>query len=120
MIYLANLSAIITIGFGLICFAMPRYSLGLIHLQTRPGRPEAVAEGRGTLAGFYLGVGFLCLLMPSAGAYWALALGWLFTGLGRGVSIVLDDGKTRFNFGSIVFEFGLGLAALPIALQMAK
>lgn len=120
MIYLANLSAIITIGFGLICFIMPRYSLGLIHLQTKLERPEAVAEGRGTLAGFYLGVGLLCLFMPSAGAYWALAMGWLFTGLGRGVSILLDDGKTRFNFGSIVFELGLGLAALPMAIQMTE
>lgn len=119
MIYLANLSAIITVGFGLICFFKPRYSLGLIHLQTMPERPEAIAEGRGTLAGFYLGVGLLCLFLPSAGAYWALALGWLFTGLGRGASIVLDDGRTRFNFGSIAFELALGLAVLPAALYAA-
>lgn len=116
MIYLANLSAVITVGFGLICFFMPRYSLGLIHLQTKLDRPEAVAEGRGTLAGFYLGVGLLCLFSPSVGAYWALALGWLFTGFGRGVSILLDEGRTRFNFGSIVFELALGIAVLPAAI----
>lgn len=81
-----------------------------------PDRPEAVAEGRGTLAGFYLGVGLLCLFMPSEGAYWALALGWLFTGFGRGVSILLDEGRTRFNYGSIVFELALGLAVLPAAI----
>lgn len=119
MLYLAGLSAFITVGFGLICLIAPRYSLKLIHLQTSPRRPEAVAEGRGTLAGFYLGVGLLCLLAPSAGAYWALALGWLFTGTGRGVSIVLDDGRTRFNFASMLCEFGLGLAALPAALILS-
>lgn len=118
MIFLANLSAIITVGFGLICLVAPRYSLGLIHLQTTPERPEAVAEGRGTLAGFYLAVGLLCLVAPSSAAYWALALGWLFTGFGRGVSIVLDKGRTKFNFGSILFEFGLGVAALPAALAV--
>ncbi|MEP0519489.1 MAG: DUF4345 family protein [Hyphomicrobiales bacterium] len=116
MILLANLSAIVTVGFGLLCFFKPRYSLGLIHLRTKSERPEAVAEGRGTLAGFYLGVGLLCLFVPSSGAYWALALGWLFTGFGRGVSILLDNGKTRFNFGSIIFEFVLGLAVLPAAI----
>ena len=88
------------------------------HLQTKPERPEAVAEGRGTLAGFYLGVGLLCLMMPSQAAYMALALGWLFTGAGRGISILLDNGRTRFNFGSIVFELALGLAALPAALGL--
>lgn len=118
MIYLATLSAIITVGFGLICLIAPRYSLGLIHLQTKAERPEALAEGRGTLAGFYLGVGLLCLVAPSSAAYWALALGWLFTGFGRGVSIVLDNGRTKFNFGSILFELSLGLAALPAALAV--
>ncbi len=118
MVFLANLSALITVGFGLICLIAPRYSLGLIHLQTKADRPEAVAEGRGTLAGFYLGVGLLCLLVPSSAAYWALALGWLFTGLGRGVSIVMDNGRTRFNFGSILFELCLGLAVLPAALHV--
>tara|TARA_R110000868_G_scaffold49321_2_gene159269 strand:+ start:307 stop:666 length:360 start_codon:yes stop_codon:yes gene_type:complete len=119
MFYLAGLSALITVGFGLTCLIAPRYSLKLIHLQTKPSHPEAVAEGRGTLAGFYLGVGLLCLMAPSAGAYWALALGWLFTGSGRGISMVLDNGRTRFNTGSILFEFGLGVAALPAALVLS-
>lgn len=118
MIYLASLSAVITVGFGLLCLCAPRYSLSLIHLQTREGRHEAVAESRGTIAGFYLGVGLLCLVAPSPVAFWALALGWLFTAFGRGVSILLDNGRTKFNFGSILCELALGLAALPAALAV--
>jgi hypothetical protein len=118
MIYLASLSAVITVGFGVLCLVAPRFSLELIHLRTKEGRPEAVAESRGTIAGFYLGVGLLCLVAPSSVAFWALALGWLFTAFGRGVSILLDNGRTKFNFGSILSELALGLAALPAALAV--
>lgn len=116
MILLAYLSAIITIGFGLLCYFAPAKSLDLIHLQTKPDRPEAVAESRGTIAGFYLGVGLLCIIMPSPTAFLALSLGWGFTAFGRLSSILLDNGRTRFNLFSVCFEALLALLPLPVGL----
>ena len=60
--WLAWASAIITIIFGLLLLLAPAFSLKLLRLQTAPGSPEALSEARGTMAGFYLGVGLCCIL----------------------------------------------------------
>ena len=55
--WLAYAVAVITVLFGILLFFLPRLSFRILHLQTRPDRPDAIAEARGTMAGFYLGCG---------------------------------------------------------------
>lgn len=114
--WLAWSSALITIVFGLICFFAPRTTYRILRLETRPDVPEAVSESRATMAGFYLGAGILAILFQQPFVWMVLGAGWAFTALGRLVSIVVDRGNTRFNWGSLVFEAALATAPLAFAL----
>ncbi len=79
----------------------------------RPGGPQAIAEGRGRMSGFYLGVSLCCILLAQPLLYMALGFSWLFTAFGRLLSMMSDGANTPFNWASIVVE--LALAALPLA-----
>jgi hypothetical protein len=85
-------------------------------LQTVPDHPEAVAEARGTMAGFYLGLGLCCILLAQPWLYIALGFSWLFTAFGRIVSMLSDRGNTLYNWISVVIE--LVLAGLPLAFSL--
>lgn len=111
--WLAFMSAVVTVLFGLTLFFAPRRSLVLLRLQTRPDVPEAVTEARGTMAGFYLGVGLLCLMLAQPFLYLALGASWAFTALGRAVCMIFDGANTPFNWISLSIE--LVLALLPLA-----
>lgn len=111
--WLAWASALITIGFGLLFLFAPRLSFRIIRIQTHPNHPEALAEGRGTMAGFYLGVGLCCILFAQPMLWVALGLSWGFTAFGRLISMMSDNGNTLYNWISISIE--IALAALPLA-----
>lgn len=116
---IACISALITVLFGICLLVAPSFSLKLLRLQTLPDVPGAVSEARGTMAGFYLGVGILALLLQQPLLFLALGAGWAFTAFGRLVSMFSDPrllgGFNTFNIGSIIFEAGLAAAAfLPI------
>jgi hypothetical protein len=111
--WLAFSSAAITIGFGLLLLAMPRLSFRVMRIQAVPGHADAIAEGRGTMAGFYLSAGLCCILLAQPLIYLVLGLGWAFTAFGRFMSILFDRGATRFNWISLVIE--MLLAVLPLA-----
>ena len=110
------ISALITIIFGLMCYLAPRASLSILRLQTLPDVPEAVSEMRGTLAGFYIAVGVLVLLMQQPILFLVLGAGWAVTAFGRLTSMVFDSGFMRgfttFNVVSIAIEAALAAAAL--------
>ncbi len=114
--WLAFSSAAVTVIFGLLLFFLPRWSLALLRLQTVPGVPEAVTEARGTMAGFYLGVGILCILMAQPFLYMALGLSWAFTALGRFVCMIFDGASTPFNWISLPIELALAVAPLAFVL----
>jgi len=109
-------SAAITNVLGLMLFIMPRISLRILRLQTVPGHPEALSEARGTMAGFYLGVGLMAILLAQPLIYLALGVSWGFTAFGRLVSILSDKGNTLFNWISLLFEIALALAAVAYPL----
>jgi len=111
--WLAFSVALITIGFGLLLLIMPRLSFRILRLQTRPEHPDAIAEGRGTMAGFYLASGLCCLILAQPLLYLVLGLGWAFTAFGRLMSILFDRGGSRFNWISVLVE--AALAVLPLA-----
>ena len=111
--WLAFVAAAITVLFGMLLFLMPRLSLRILHLQTQPDRPDAIAEARGTMAGFYLGCGLGCILLAQPMLYIVLGASWAFTALGRLVAIVIDRAATPFNLVSVLVEALLAL--LPLA-----
>lgn len=110
--WLAFTGAGLTLLFGLVLFFAPRLALKALFLQTRPERPEAVAEARSTMAGFYLGLGLCSVLLAQPLLYMALGICWLCTAFGRLVSILSDRGSTLANWVWLVVE--LLLAGLPL------
>ena len=106
--------AAITIFFGLLLLVMPRPSLRVMRLQTSPEHPDAIAEGRGTMTGFYLVTGLSCLALAQPFLYLVLGFGWAFTAFGQLVSIVADRADPQFNWLSLLFEAAMG--ALPLAV----
>lgn len=110
--WLAWSSAVMTVVFGLMLLVAPRASLRILRLQTAPDHPEALSEARGTMAGFYLGIGICALLFAQPLIYLALGAGWAFTAFGRIISILSDRGVTGYNLVSVVIE--AVLAALPL------
>ncbi len=109
--WLAWSSAAATVFFGLVLLFMPRFALGLLRLQPVPGRPEAVAQGRATMAGFYLGVGAVSILLAQPAIYLALAAGWTVTAFGRIISMLSDGGNRLFNWILLAVEIALGVLA---------
>jgi hypothetical protein len=114
--WLAWSSAAVTILFGLIMLFLPKIGLRILRLQTSPEHPEALAEARGTMSGFYLGLGICCILLAQPWLYIALGFSWLFTAFGRIVSMLSDRGNTLYNWISVVIE--LVLAGLPLAFSL--
>ncbi|HEY4193488.1 MAG TPA: DUF4345 domain-containing protein, partial [Mesorhizobium sp.] len=57
--WLAWSSAVVTVLLGLLLFLAPGISFRVLRLQAKPEKPAAIAEARGRMSGFYLGVG-LC------------------------------------------------------------
>ncbi len=111
--WLAWASAVVTVLFGLALFLAPGLSLRALRLQARPEKPAAIAEARGRMAGFYLGLGLCCMLLAQPLIYMALGFSWLFTAFGRLLSMMSDGANTPYNWAMVVVE--LALSALPLA-----
>ena len=116
--WLAWSSAAVTILFGLIMLFLPRIGLRILRLQPVPSHPEAVAEARATMAGFYLGVGISCIVLAQIWLYLALGLSWLFTAFGRIVSMLSDGANTPYNWISVIIELALAGMALGYGLGL--
>ncbi|MCI5077642.1 DUF4345 family protein [Oricola sp.] len=114
--WLAWASALVTLGFGLICLLTPGLAFRIMRLRTAEGIPQAVSESRATMAGFYLGVSIFAILVNQPFVWMTLGAGWAFTAFGRLVSILVDRGNTSFNWISIVIEAALAAAPLLFAL----
>ncbi|HWK63801.1 MAG TPA: DUF4345 family protein [Rhizobiaceae bacterium] len=110
--WLAWSAAALTVLFGLLLLFAPRISLRVLRLQTTEKHPEAVAEARATIAGFYLGTGLSCILLAQPLLYMALGFSWLFTAFGRIISMLSDQGNTPYNW--LLLILALVLAALPL------
>jgi len=110
--WLAWSSGSVTVVFGIVLLFAPGLSFRLLRLQTAPEHPEALAEARATMSGFYLGLGLCCILLAQPLLYLALGASWLFTAFGRIVSMMSDRGNTLNNWAWLVLE--AALAALPL------
>ena len=114
------LAALLTLMLGLIALFLPRTALRILKLRTRVNMPFAKGETRGTLAGFYIAIGSVYLMMPQPADFVVLVMGaaWLFTGLGRAFSIAIDRGWTFYNAAAAFFEAGIGVIIIAIVLRL--
>ena len=108
----------VTVFFGVVLLFAPRIAFRLFRLQTKPEHPEAIAEARATMAGFYLGLGLCCVLLAQPLLYMALGFSWLFTAFGRIVSMMSDRGNTLYNWIWLVFDAGAGGASAGLCFRL--
>ena len=108
------LVALITVIFGLFTLIVPNLGLKVLRLQTKVDKNSSVGELRGTLSGFYLGVGGVVLLSSWPFIGLLLSACWCATAFGRMISMLSDRGNTFYNWLILVLE--LILAAVPIAV----
>ena len=111
--WLAWSSAAITVFFGLLLLFAPRISFRLLRLAASERHPNAIAEARSTMAGFYLGLGICCVLLAQPLLYMALGASWAFTAFGRLIAMMSDDANTPYHWVAILLD--VVLAALPLA-----
>jgi hypothetical protein len=80
--WLGWISALVTVLAGLVFLFAPGTMLRALRLQAAPDRPQALAEVRGRMAGFYLGLGLSAILLAQPLVYMALGFSWAFTAFG--------------------------------------
>ena len=114
--WLAWSVAAITCVFGLMMLFAPRTTFRVLRLQATPDHPEAVAEARATMSGFYIGVGLAAILLAQPLIYLTLGLCWALTAFGRIVSMLSDDGNTLANWVWLVLEITFAGLVLAFAL----
>lgn len=103
----------LTVLFGLLALFAPRAVLRVLRLDTAPAHPEAVAEVRGTMGGYWLGTGLVALLFyDQPFVQMVVGAGWLFAAFGRVVSILSDAGATPANFLLLVLNLALAVLFL--------
>ncbi|WP_427025262.1 DUF4345 family protein [Aureimonas ureilytica] len=109
------IAACVSVLYGLFALFAPRLFLRAHGLMAVETRRTGLAEIRGTIAGFPLGLGVALLTLGSYQTLIQLAIGaaWLFVAFGRLVSILSDKGATLLNWA--LFLFNLALAALCLA-----
>jgi hypothetical protein len=110
--WLAWISAVLTVLLGVFFLFAAGTGLRALRLQTAPACPQALAEVRGRVAGFYLGLGLSAILLAQPLLYMALGFSWAFTAFGRLVSMLSDGGGRLYNLVLLVVE--VVLAALPL------
>jgi hypothetical protein len=110
--WLAWISAVLTVLLGVFFLFAAGTGLRALRLQTAPACPQALAEVRGRVAGFYLGLGLSAILLAQPLLYMALGFSWAFTAFGRLVSMLSDGGGRFYNLVVLVVE--VALATLPL------
>ena len=107
-LYLGGVWAAVKAGMGSGLSAL------IVGLQPVPGLAHSISEVRATYGGVFIGASLYPLLTGAPPAFLTLACCWLFAGVARLASVVVDRAATQFNFIAIAFELGMGvLLALP-------
>ena len=97
----------ITIAMGCLGLFFPQRASALTGLTATT--PEARGEFRGTLGITFILLGLAPVVTDTPAAYLAVGAAWTGAGLGRMVSIFLDDARTGKNWVAVGFELALGL-----------
>lgn len=117
------LAAFFTFCLGMMSLFLPRLALKILKLQPQDDFFYAVGEPRGVLSGFYISLGASLLVYDITFIHWIflsiiLALAWLFTGIGRAASIIVDRGANLYNFLGTIFEIAIGSILLIVIFRL--
>lgn len=88
--WLAWVSAIATVVFGLILFFAPRTGFKTLKFHVSADNREALSIIRGPVAGFLIGIGACSILLAQPLIYLVLAVCWAFAAFGHGVSMLME------------------------------
>ena len=110
------IAALLTSAFGAFVFLAPRFTLGALDLATTKST-MGLSEMRASVGGLFVIFGTYALLFPSREAFYFLGIVYAGAGVGRVLSLILDNPPAAkvAVFGGIE----LGLAALLIYLNRA-
>lgn len=111
--WLAWLTALITLFFGVILLFAPRLSLKVLRLNAPDLSSAGLSSVRALIAGPYIGMGLACLLFAQPFLWLALACVWASVLFGRLLSILTDKGSSLYNIIAVSVEFLL--MAAPMA-----
>jgi hypothetical protein len=105
-------------GLGFYAMINPGWASRLVRLVPTEGKVEGKSEFRATYGGlFFLGHAFALWAVATDQPGWHLATavlgaGWLGSGIGRVVSIVLDRAASPLNWINVAVEGVVGLVLL--------
>jgi hypothetical protein len=101
------LSAIATIGVGLVSLVKPLAIRGFTGLEVSGGR--GITEIRSILGALFIGFGGAVLFLNSQDAYATLGITYLTIGVVRTVSMFLDKSVVFSNIISVITEILMGV-----------
>lgn len=110
---LAPLTALVSIGFGLIGWVAPRYTMDLLGLAPKAGSTMGASEMRAASGALFVGLGLGALLIGDPVAYAMIGCAWGGAAIGRLTSILLD-GASRQKWTFFAVEIVVALLALGL------
>ncbi len=107
------LIALVSIGFGLIGWIAPRYTMDQLGLAAREGSTMGPSEMRAASGALFVGLGAGALLIGNPTAYAMIGCAWGGAAIGRLTSILLD-GASRQKWVFFAVEIAVGVLAIVI------
>ncbi|MDB9838592.1 DUF4345 family protein [bacterium] len=108
------LAALISIGFGVIGWLMPKYTLEVLNLKGYTDT-MGMSEIRASGGALFIGMGLGAIILGTPAAYAMIGFCWLGASIGRITSIALD-GATRKKIGFFAVEIAVAVIVLAINL----
>ena len=107
--------ALASVGLGAIGWLAPRYTMGVLDLETTTST-MGVSEIRAASGALFIGLGLGALFIGSPAAYAMVGFAWGGAAIGRMTSLALDEAPTRRTWGFAGIE--IAVAALLLALNL--
>ncbi len=105
--------ALVSIGFGLIGWIAPRYTMDQLDLAPKEGSTMGPGEMRAASGALFVGLGAGALLIGNPTAYAMIGCAWGGAAIGRLTSILLD-GSSRPKWTFFAVEIAVGIVAIVI------
>lgn len=110
MIEIINVLAILaTVGFGLIGWLAPSYTMDKLDLAAKPGSTLGFSEIRAASGALFVGLGIGALVIGAPWGYAMMGFGYLGAATGRITSIIIDNSGQKVSWSFFAAESALGL-----------
>ena len=101
------IAGLLTIVTGLISLINPRSVYGFTGLEA--SGPRGITEIRAVLGAFFIGLGAMVLYYRLPQTYAMLGVTYLFVGIVRAISMIVDKSAVQSNWISLAVELALGI-----------